>query len=305
VVHARVRRHLAAVAAGLVVAGGSMLTAAPAGAVVDGTADTARQYPFVGTLVLALPDGSRRAWCTGTLVDLAPGAAVREGLVTTGSCLQRTVRQAAFPGSRLLGLTVAPKVSRLPGQRTYRGTALVHPGYPGRNRRYDLGVYLLPSGVTPVRDVTRLPRLPYVGQLDALRARGRLIGAPTTIVGYGARRAPSVSSAFGAADVPTAASTVVPRGGRRAFGSGLVSGISPLRLSLGALYTPRADGPCTGDAGAPRLLLTRPGSPERYLLVAVTGAAPTRCPTKVGALRLDRAEVLAWLATVPALAATR
>lgn len=299
-VRASARWRLAA--AGLVLAaGGSVLAAPPAGAIIDGTTDSARQFPFVGTLVLALPDGSRHAWCTGTLVDLVRGSAVREGLVTTGRCLQRTERQAAFPGSRLLGMTVAAKVQRLSGQRTYRGTALVHPGYPGEHRQYDVGVYLLPEGVTPVRKVAGLPRLPYVGQLSDLDARGALVGAPATIAGYGTRRVPGSGSATGATDVPAATTTVVPRGGRRAFGSGLVSDLSRLRLSLAPVSAAHGGGPCVGDAGAPWLLPPRGGA-HRYLLAGLTGTAPTRCRPGARALRLDRPEVLAWLATAPLLA---
>ncbi|MGN6132745.1 MAG: hypothetical protein ACTHOK_20645 [Nocardioidaceae bacterium] len=272
-VHASARRRLAVAAAGLaLVAGGGALKVASATAVVGGTADDAGRYAYVGSLVLALPDGSRRAWCTGTVVDLAPGAPVREGLLTSGRCLQRSERLAAFPGSRLLGMTVAAKVSRQPGQLLYRGAALVHPGYPGRRRAYDVGVYLLPPGVSPVPDGARRPRLPYVGQLGDLSDRGALIGAPATLVGYG---------------------------GRRAFGSGSVSGLSKLRLQL----APRGDGPCLGDAGAP-MLLPGAGSHRRPLLAGVTGAAPTRCRPGAPALRLDRPEVLAWLATVPLLDAS-
>ena len=144
----------------LAVLTGLLLTASPAGAVVNGTADGTR-HPNVGGLVndTQYSDGTW-LYCSGTLISPTV-------FLTAAHC--------ADDGARVR-VTFDPAYQD--GDKVYAGTFAADPAYPGpTSDPHDIAVVVLDKavkGITPAR-------LPAAGSLGSLTS-----GSPITSVGYGA-----------------------------------------------------------------------------------------------------------------------
>ncbi|HEY3070940.1 MAG TPA: S1 family peptidase [Gaiellaceae bacterium] len=137
----------------------ALATAAPSGAILDGTPDT--DHPYVGILVTVV-DGQRVPACSGFLVS--PTA-----FVTAAHCVDLLGDNPAY---------VSFDQVFTPSSRLRPGTAFPNPafGSPGGNT-HDIAVVVLNS---PVND-RRYAELPRLGLLDSSAKKD-----PLTIVGYGA-----------------------------------------------------------------------------------------------------------------------
>jgi hypothetical protein len=144
----------------LAVLTGLLLTASPAGAVVNGAADGSA-HPNVGGLVndTQYSDGTW-LYCSGTLISPTV-------FLTAAHC--------ADDGARV-GVTFDPAYED--GDKVYYGTFAADPAYPGpTSDPHDIAVVVFDKavkGITPAR-------LPAAGSLGSLTS-----GSPITSVGYGA-----------------------------------------------------------------------------------------------------------------------
>ena len=144
----------------LSVLAGLVLSASPAGAVVNGTADGNR-HPNVGGLVNATQysDGTW-LYCSGTLISPTV-------VLTAAHC--------AEDGERVR-VTFDPAYEA--GDAVHPGTFRADPAYPGTNADvHDIAVVVLDRAVKGIPPA----RLPKAGSLGGLT-----VGQPITSVGYGA-----------------------------------------------------------------------------------------------------------------------
>ncbi len=267
----------AAFAAGAALA--ILLVMAPAEAVSNATADTTGRYPYVGTLVLRF--GSPGAytyhyWCSGTLVAASAATpTVSHAFVANGHCFDPALQQSYFPGSVLIGLTLDSHVSTTTAPTIVAtGTGYIAPGYPLGTG--DLGVYRLDR---PLDMGVTLPHLPAPGALATLVPPGDA-PAQATIVGYGIQRQDR-------GGLPGIEPT---DDGIRRYATEQVTTLSQFWLHLDSNTAQGQPAPCTGDSGAPRLMN------GDTLLAAVTGGLGGACQSPERALRLDRPDLLAFLA---------
>ena len=139
---------------------GLVLSASPAGAIVNGTADGNR-HPNVGGLV----NGTQYAdgtwlYCSGTLISPTV-------VLTAAHCAE---------DGEQVRVTFDPAYEA--GDAVHRGTFRADPAYPGTNADvHDIAVVVLDRAVKGISPA----RLPKAGSLGGLKA-----GQPITSVGYGA-----------------------------------------------------------------------------------------------------------------------
>jgi hypothetical protein len=218
----------------LVVVGGllwMLIAAAPAGAIVGGTADDGG-HPNVGALVAHFPDGDFPA-CSGTLIS--PSV-----FLTAGHCIAIT---QSF-GATGYGVTFDSTLTFDATGRvsdTIPGTATFDPLFGhDQGDLHDLAVVTLAQPVLSASPAT----LPTAGLLDELAAKGGLRGREFTVVGYGA---PAMS--FGGGKPEPAFDFV-----RRVATSSFMA-LDPTRLFL-LINTDATGGggTCFADSGGPQFL---------------------------------------------------
>lgn len=247
---------------------GMALAIPPATGVVNGDPDF--DHPYVGTMVLKMPDGSLHYWCSGTMVTPTV-------FVAAGHCMLDWVRQGSYPGSELKGVTVDAVVDS--DTEALSGQAQVMPSWPGKGGTQDFGVFILDKPIAGLVE-SDLPVLPDVGQVDDLVGHGTKV----TIVGYGWDRARTGGP--NGLD-PSAAGT-------RRVATERVVAVTPLNLHLLSTIAAGASGMCYGDSGAPRLLSHEGAT----YLVATSWWLGTYCQAPERPLRTDARAVHAWLQSV-------
>lgn len=196
---------------------GLVLTASPAGAIVNGTADGNR-HPAVGGLVndAQYPDGTW-LYCSGTLISPTV-------FLTAAHC--------ADDGARV-GVTFDPAYED--GDKVYYGTFHADPAYPGpASDPHDIAVVVFDraiKGITPAQ-------LPTANSLSTLRT-----GQPITSVGYGSyevTRGPG-GHRYLYDDV-------------RMVGVGSLNAVTGTWLRISGNAATGDAGTCYGDSGGPNFL---------------------------------------------------
>ena len=203
----------------LFVLAGLGLSASPAGAIVNGTAD-GNQHPAVGGLVneTQYPDGTW-LYCSGTLISPTV-------FLTAAHC--------ADDGTRV-GVTFDPAYED--GDKVYYGTFHADPAYPGpASDTHDIAVVVFDKAIRGITPAT----LPTADSLSTLRS-----GQPITSVGYGAyevTRGPGGHS-YLYDDV-------------RMMGVGSLNAVTGTWLRISGNQATGDAGTCYGDSGGPNFLGT-------------------------------------------------
>lgn len=226
------RRTLSALAVAVAAAA---LLASPAGAITNGTVDTANTYANVGAYIVKAPSGRISPICSGTLI--APRV-----FLTASHCTAYDEQEL-----RPLGYTAYVSFDRsIPwGDKTSKSTKLLpltavvtNPGYnqtasdPG-----DIGALVLARS----QNLAAAP-LPSRGALDGLAASGALAGMRFTTVGYGLQ-----DRITGGGPPVFTDENPVPR--RYAFSS--FNALTPAWLKLSENPATGNGGTCFGDSGGP------------------------------------------------------
>jgi len=151
---------------------------APATAITFGEPD-GNAHPFVGSMVVSIPDEGVFQWCSGTLI--AP-----QVFLTASHCTRPVASFLANnPGSAFY-VTFDPDIDSTGQTGTfYTGTPHTNPLYAsgGNDDPYDVAVIVLDQAppITPAH-------LPTAGLLDAMKADHSLSSTRFTAVGYGTTR---------------------------------------------------------------------------------------------------------------------
>jgi len=201
----------------LAVLTGLVLTASPAGAIVNGAAD-GNAHPNVGGLVNATrySDGTW-LYCSGTLISPTV-------FLTAAHCGEQGERvRVTFDSAYEAGDT------------TYSGVFRADPAYPGNSSDvHDIAVVVLDKAVKGIAPA----RLPKAGSLGSLK-----VGQPITSVGYGAYEVTSGPGGHGYSydDV-------------RMAGVGSLNAVTGTWLRISGNSATGDAGTCYGDSGGPNFL---------------------------------------------------
>jgi V8-like Glu-specific endopeptidase len=201
----------------LSVLAGLVLSASPAGAIVNGSADGNR-HPNVGGLVNATQysDGTW-LYCSGTLISPTV-------FLTAAHC--------ATDGERVR-VTFDPAYEA--GDRVHRGTFQADPAYPGpASDNHDIAVVVFGKAVTGITPA----RLPEAGSLSGLTH-----GTPITSVGYGA---------YEVTNGPGGHSYLYDD--VRMVGVGSLNAVTKTWLRISGNAATGDAGTCYGDSGGPNFL---------------------------------------------------
>jgi V8-like Glu-specific endopeptidase len=203
----------------LAVLTGLLITASPAGAVVNGTAD-GNGHPNVGGLVndTEYSDGTW-LYCSGTLISPTV-------FLTAAHC--------ADPGQEVR-VTFDPAYED--GDRTHRGTFHADPAYPGpASDTHDIAVVVLDRAVKGIAPA----RLPKANSLSGLSSGQRI-----TSVGYGA---------YEVTNGPGGHSYLYDD--VRMVGVGSLNAVTTTWLRISGNAATGDGGTCYGDSGGPNFLGT-------------------------------------------------
>jgi secreted trypsin-like serine protease len=239
-------------------------SAAPAGAIVNGTADGGL-HPEVGALIRfePLPDGALIE-CSGTLISPTI-------FLTAAHCDQ---------GDDEVDITVDENVV---GGATHSGTFIPDPAYaenPG-DPHADIAVVMLDNAINGVA----LPQLPAANSLSTRVGKGTQF----TSVGYGA----NVVGQSGGAKTLTYYND-------RYYATDTFSSLSSNWLKISQNAAKGNGGTCYGDSGGPNFLGA--GRNETNIIAGITITGDTWCGSTNVDLRLDIPSVrdfLAQFVTVP------
>lgn len=234
---------------------GSLVTASPAGAIINGEPDRGR-HPNVGALLS--PD----RYADGTWVDCSGTLISRTVFVTAAHC---------DPGTRRAEVTFASRYEK--GDKTYVGRWYVHRGFDqNQDNPRDLAVVVFEQ---PVQGITPA-KLPDAGSLSDLSKDQRF-----TSVGYGAY---SVTTRKGKKyhyrDV-------------RNMAAGTLNSTNPALLRISMNAAKDDGGTCYGDSGGPNFLGV--GTEESDIVAAVTVSGDRVCRATNVVLRLDTRSARSFL----------
>lgn len=287
---------------------------APAHAIVGGTADGG-EHPYVGQLLFYVPtEADSRfdepgGWfnCTGTLVDAYT-------VVTAGHCTYEIGTEGDAPADPLYGGTdvwfsvdEAPDYSILPpssgfvpdrnperydawsaaldASPTWHQTAssFTHPEFADAAFLYhDLGVIKLSEPV----NLPTYGSLPALNYLDAYAGKAKQKGLFET-VGYGLEDSGPKFSAGGDTRKKADRKLVSFKGAH---------GLKDIAVVFSHSQGTGDGGTCFGDSGGPTFDISSPAIASRNVIVAVTSFGLNYNCTSSGSYRIDRPDVVAFLA---------
>jgi hypothetical protein len=228
--------------------------ALPAFAITYGQPD-GNDHPFVGSMVLNIPDEGLFQVCTGTLI-------AEDVFLTASHCTAFLDGfLAANPGAELL-VTFDPTISE--GGTFYTGTWYTNPNYNGFQGKGgvsdpgDIAVIVLDEspGITPAS-------LPTAGLLDELRASHVLKDTRFTAVGYGTIRVTNTTGFQG----------ILDNVDRNRVEQGYLS-LNKAWLNLPMTLTTGNGGTCYGDSGGPHFIHLDGVETNIVVSITVTGDAP-------------------------------
>jgi hypothetical protein len=218
-------------------------------------------HPFVGSMVLKMPDGELFQVCSGTLID--------ENVFLTASHCTDFLDGflAANPGSELL-VTFDPSIEA--GGTFFTGQWFTNPNYNGFQGQGgssdpgDIAVIVLDEapGITPAQ-------LPTAGLLDQLKASHVLKDTRFTAVGYGTVRLTN----------RTGFDAILDNLDRNRVEQGYLS-LSNAWLKLSMNLSTGNGGTCYGDSGGPHFIHLNGSETNIVVSLTVTGDAPCKASDK-------------------------
>jgi len=225
--------------------------AAPVSAITFGEAD-GDAHPFVGSMVVSIPDEGVFQWCSGTLI--AP-----QVFLTASHCTQPIAQTLEDHPDWQFLVTFDSTIDA--GGTFYTGTPHTNPQYGGggENDPHDVAVIVLDSAppITPAQ-------LPALGLLDTLKTAGELQSTRFTAVGYGTER-DSLKKGWQAIDDNETRQKADQR-----FWS-LTS--AWLNLSMLPTGSNASGGTCYGDSGGPHFIWLDGAETDIVAATTITGDA--------------------------------
>lgn len=247
--------------------------ALPALAITYGEPD-GNDHPFVGSMVLRIPDAGVFQWCSGTLIA--------ENVFLTASHCTDPIDAvlASIPGAELL-VTFDPTISE--SGTFFTGTWYTNPNYNGfrgpggSSDPGDVAVIVLDQapGITPAS-------LPTAGLLDELKASHVLKDTRFTAVGYGTIREVNTTGFMG----------ILDNLDRNRVEQGFLS-LTKAWLTLPMTLTTGDGGTCYGDSGGPHFIHLDGVETTIVASITVTGDAP--CVATDKTYRMDTESARSFL----------
>lgn len=245
-----------------------LVLAAPALAITYGELD-GDAHPFVGSIVISIPDQGYFQYCSGTLI-------AEQVFLTASHCtagLDDLV--ARIPGAEVL-VTFDPTING--SSAYYSGQWYTNPNYGGpASDTGDIAVIVLDQapGIAPAQ-------LPAEGLLDELQAAHVLHDTRFTAVGYGTIRE-TKQGAFAA---------ILDNVDRRQAEQGFLS-LTGAWLRLAMTPDNGNGGTCYGDSGGPHFIHLDGVETNIVAAITVTGDAP--CKALDTTYRVDTPQARAFL----------
>lgn len=242
----------------------------PALAITYGEPD-GNAHPFVGSMVIRIPDEGVFQWCSGTLIS--------ENVFLTASHCTAPIDGvlAGNPGAELL-VTFDPTISE--NSTFYTGTWYTNPNYLAGNGTSDTGdvaVIVLDQspGITPAS-------LPTAGLLDERQASHILNDTRFTAVGYGTIRETNRTGFQG----------ILDNVDRNRVEQGFLS-LTKAWLTLSMNLSTGSGGTCYGDSGGPHFIHLNGVETDIIASITVTGDAPCKATDKT--YRMDTESARSFL----------
>jgi len=265
------RRSIAVIA---LITGLLMVTFIPAFAITYGEPD-GNAHPFVGSIVLDVPDEGLFQWCSGTLI-------AEDVFLTASHCtIGLDGLLANIPGAQVL-VTFDPVISE--SGTFFTGDWITNPNYNGfqgpggASDPGDVAVILLDQspGIQPAS-------LPTAGLLDELKASHTLKDTRFTAVGYGTVREVKTTGFQG----------ILDNLDRNQVEQGFLS-LTKAWLTLPMTQSTGNGGTCYGDSGGPHFIHLDGVETDIVASITVTGDAP--CVATDKTYRMDTESARSFLA---------
>ena len=250
-----------------------IFTVVPALAITYGEPD-GNDHPFVGSMVLSLPDEGLIQWCSGTLIS--------ENVFLTASHCTDGINElvASIPGAEML-VTFDPTISE--SGTFFTGTIFTNPNYNGfrgnggASDPGDVAVIVLDEspGITPAS-------LPTAGLLDELKVNHILKDTRFTAVGYGTVREINTTGFQG----------ILDNVDRNRVEQGFLS-LTKAWMFLPMTLTTGNGGTCYGDSGGPHFIHLDGVETDIVASITVTGDAP--CVATDKTYRMDTESARSFL----------
>ena len=265
------RRSIAVIA---LITGLLMVTFIPAFAITYGEPD-GNAHPFVGSIVLDVPDEGLFQWCSGTLI-------AEDVFLTASHCtIGLDGLLANIPGAQVL-VTFDPVISE--SGTFFTGEWVTNPNYNGfqgpggASDPGDVAVILLDQspGIQPAS-------LPTAGLLDELKASHTLKDTRFTAVGYGTVRLVKTTGFQG----------ILDNLDRNQVEQGFLS-LTKAWLTLPMTQSTGNGGTCYGDSGGPHFIHLDGVETDIVASITVTGDAP--CVATDKTYRMDTEPARSFLA---------
>ncbi len=246
----------------------------PAAAITFGQLD-GDAHPFVGSMVVSIPDEGVFQWCSGTLI--AP-----QVFLTASHCTKPVESFLANNPGSVFYVTFDPVIDSTGQTGTfYTGTPHTNPLFAsgGNDDPYDVAVIVLDEAppITPAH-------LPAAGLLDAMKADHSLLSTRFTAVGYGTSRDSMKKGWQGILD------TDERQNADQSFRSLMSAWIDFTMLPTGSNDS---GGTCYGDSGGPHFIHL--DGAETDIVVATTITGDAQCKSQDKDYRMDTPNARAFL----------
>lgn len=249
-----------------------LLSYLPVLAITYGEPD-GNDHPFVGSIVVEIPDEGLFQWCSGTLI------AERVFLTASHCTALLDGVLDAYPSAKVF-VTFDPTIS--PTGTFYTGVWHTHPdfgfsGPGGTSDPHDVAVIVLDQnpGITPAT-------LPHAGLLDELKDQHLLKDTRFTAVGYGTVRETNTTGFHG----------ILANLDRNRVEQGFLS-LTKAWLTLPMTKSTGDGGTCYGDSGGPHFIHLNGVETTIVASITVTGDAP--CVATDKTYRMDTASARDFL----------